>query len=255
MNITKVLTIGLVLSAQVAMASEYSEAMRILSEMKKVNFSSGAQRGKISKAVGLLEKSCTKGNGKACKELNAVSVIYLGVMPKVSEKMLQISCKQNNAEGCSILADIYFQGNGKSIKRSPKEGLKYLTKSCKLGNNEACFKLGNRYLKGSQIPKNVHKGVSLQEKLCAHGYSQSCVVLGYVYNAGKSGIKHDEKKSVRYFSKACSAGNPQGCYGLGLLYAKGKKDLNKAQKLFQKACNMKMKQACEAAKVIKSNLK
>jgi len=68
---------------------------------------------------------------------------------------------------------------------------------------------------------------------------EGCLNLGIIYQYGK-GVTTDLDKAVRLYQKACDGGEAEGCFNLGSAYFNGDgvaRDIDKAMKLFQKACD------------------
>ncbi|MBN2694717.1 sel1 repeat family protein, partial [bacterium] len=70
---------------------------------------------------------------------------------------------------------------------------------------------------------------------CESEIPEACVVLG------KKIFKTDINRANELYEKACDLGNGKGCSQLGCSYRNGcgvRKDINKANKLYEKACDL-----------------
>ena len=61
-------------------------------------------------------------------------------------------------------------------------------------------------------------------------------------------LKKDYAKSAVLYQKTCDSGDAIGCNNLGLAYQYGhgmKQNMNKANELYGKACNLKSQSGCD----------
>jgi len=69
------------------------------------------------------------------------------------------------------------------------------------------------------------------------------------------GVKKDINKALKYAQIACNKNEPNGCNGAGWIYQHDKKDLDVALSYFLRACKMNLSKACNNAGIIYHNKK
>ena len=96
------------------------------------------------------------------------------------------ACRQNSAEGCRILGELYHHGKAYGIQEDLEQAMTYYKKACGLNDGSAC---------GS---------------------------VGFFYSSG-IGVKEDKEQAKIYYKKACGLNDGSACTSMGLLEVKVKK--------------------------------
>ena len=93
------------------------------------------------------------------------------------------------------------------------------------------------------------EALQMMKQLCHSGDSIACVGAGDIYKQGK-GIAKNTQNATKYYKKACVLNNPFGCYNLGQNIENTQP--KEAKKLYEKACDYAVSQACFDLAVISS---
>jgi TPR repeat protein len=183
--------------------------------------------------------------------------------------LLRTACDLDDPNGCYKLGDVNVGGAfGPSIE--PSKGLGFLDKACTLGHSSGCYRAGSTLELGAAgVEKDLARAREYYEKGCGAkkvgslpvmanslGQAGSCSRLGMMVAAtAKNDSDRSKAESLQrlgreYFARGCDSGTPQDCYVLGGMYEGGEgapRDRQRAHELFERACNLGIKRACQAA--------
>lgn len=119
------------------------------------------------------------------------------------------------------------------------------------GSNTASYNLGLLYNNGWGVKKDTEKAFSYFLKSANLNNAEAQGMVAYMLGEG-IGVQINLDESFTWYQKAAENGNPTAQYNLANIYAQGlggkQKDTLLAKKWFQKACENKIKQACEQLK-------
>lgn len=91
------------------------------------------------------------------------------------------------------------------------------------------------------------KAAEFYAKACDMNDAISCNKVGKLYyhhyHRSTQNIEKNPDKAMEFYTKSCDLDNAEGCLLLGTLYA-DKKDMTKAEKLFDQACDMGDPEVC-----------
>lgn len=144
------------------------------------------------------QKSCEQGDPAKC-----YLVSLKGDGDSVSLK--KYACEYKVEKSCLDLYKTSVNGN---------DAARFAEKSCYLGNLYSCYSAA---LILSQIPgqkkanKNVEKSLAILEDSCGADSSESCYVLGALYDGKYKVLKKDENKAKEFYKKSCSLGYKESC--------------------------------------------
>lgn len=208
-----------------------------------------------------LEKSCDKGNPKACFILGQrfLNGKHVQKNEKQAFKIFHEACERfKEVSSCTNTGALYEFGVG--TKRNYKEAIKFYTLACDKDNKSSCLNLGMLYSKGKGVKKDLKKALKLIQKSCRLDDSKACYNLAVMYDTARGGVKHNASKAVTYYQASCYGRDsiPKACFNLGIMNLKGEsipKDSAKAFKLVDKACKAGYKKACKTATAIYMLLK
>src|SRR6266851_878630 len=116
------------------------------------------------------------------------------------------------ASGCNRAAD---QG----VDPLTRKGIPQLADACVRGSGGSCRIVGDKYLKGSGVPKDVNAAIAYYTRGCFTD-PDSCVALGVLRLEGRE-VPKNESEALALFRNACSRGSWNGCSDLGMMYQKG----------------------------------
>ncbi len=177
----------------------------------------GVQDGSVpvncEKAEYWLEKSATKGTGKA---FNALGMIYSG------DCRTSIKLNDDNSEIQTFVIDY-------------KKAEQYYLQAIKLNAKYAKNNLAGLYSKGGYgLQQDYEKAIKLYKEAIADEPSRAYDGLSVVYIDQKK-----YKEAFPYVKKGAEAGSPQAQYNLGYFYEKGftnvKIDKQKALEWYRKS--------------------
>src|SRR6266851_2876439 len=134
------------------------------------------------------------------------------------------------ASGCNRAAD---QG----VDPLTRKGIPQLADACVRGSGGSCRIVGDKYLKGSGVPKDVNAAIAYYTRGCFTD-PDSCVALGVLRLEGRE-VPKNESEALALFRNACSRGSWNGCSDLGMMYQKGQggvADPAFGADLFRKGC-------------------
>lgn len=111
--------------------------------------------------------------------------------------------------------------------------------SCADGKMTACHNMGLMYDYGDGVvAEDDEKALSFYITACDKDYFPSCTRAALLYEEGK-GIKEDMDKAFRLYSKACGAEDGFACHNVAVYYSKKETEAMKAisVNLYSKACD------------------
>lgn len=107
--------------------------------------------------------------------------------------------------GYGSLADVYYN------LQDYYNAKKYYEIACNKDYELACSVLGQMYHDGQGVSQNYHKAYKLYIKACDMKFSLACNNLGFLYGKGQ-GVKQNLSTAKQYFGKACDLGNQMGVW-------------------------------------------
>jgi uncharacterized protein len=221
------------------------------------------------KGGALQQRACDAGYGGGC-----VSVAFLwedGALGNDLAKVVRLrnrGCDLKDGGGCHHLGKMYLEGRG--VPENVARGVKLIERACdELEEGDACIELQLMLEKGDVIPKDqkradayYERGCDLMatlcvmvfneylntyEAACAKGRADLCNELGNIHLDGESYLKPNEVEAAKWFQKACDLKLTQACGLLGWLHEFGKeipKDLKKAGPYYEKSCSPQYPYGC-----------
>lgn len=119
-----------------------------------------------------------------------------------------VACEQKDWFGCNNVG-IALSQKGTQLQ-DYKVAYSLFLKSCANGNGEGCFLLGQAYYLGNGVPKNLFRAKFSLETSCEAGYSKGCRGLADLYRAGE-GVPANPEVAFDLYSKACRGGDQHAC--------------------------------------------
>ena len=156
------------------------------------------------RAVALFEAGCRLGRGVACKR-----AAELATKQDHHEKLIESACKLHQADACVEAAQNLIEGGPEPQAVAQGEAL--LTRTCDEGSGKACRELADRRSKelgDSPSPAQTKSWLSLIERACSAGDSDSCFVAGGLARNGDI-APADAVAAQRWFRAGCAL-DPSG---------------------------------------------
>lgn len=156
----------------------------------------------------------------------------------LDRKQLEKKCNSNNAQSCSILSNLYI--NGDSVRQDYNKAKLYSEKACELDDGLGCGLLGWLYYQGKGTEQFFSQAKFYFERACNLNSGLGCSNLGNLYRKGLY-VNQDFPLAKQFYEKGCLLNHGMGCAGLGILYSKGqgiKKDFSLAKAYYEKACKL-----------------
>ena len=156
-----------------------------------------------------------------CENGDAVSCHNMGIMynhgdgvSKDDLKALEFyakACDKNYYTSCSSAAVLYEESE--TLKQDMKKAFKLYSKACGGGDAFGCHNAAVFYSKRKGMERVA---ISLYDKACEDGYSESCIFLGRLYRDSRE-VAPDYAKAQEKFDLACELNNYLGCKELRIL--------------------------------------
>ncbi|MDR0408632.1 MAG: sel1 repeat family protein [Campylobacteraceae bacterium] len=127
----------------------------------------------------------------------------------------QQSCNNKIAEGCFNVGIAYFLGDG--FKKNDAKAKEYLQMAYNLEPKNTSFMdtLARLYYyeyKTKNDSYSLNESIKLFNDACDKGKSNSCIMLGGIYEFGDNNIiKIDTNKALAYYKKSCVLKDIEGC--------------------------------------------
>ncbi|WP_019002798.1 tetratricopeptide repeat protein [Succinimonas amylolytica] len=230
-----------------------------------------------SNAEGLLysEKACNLGDKDMCYMV-AQSYADGTLSEKDTKKALHYhekGCELNSGASCAAAGVMYISGKD-GIEKNPKKSLVFEEKGCSLNIGVSCYGAGSIYLVDNQKEKAIAsfekacnldigdgckmfldlnsdpllkftlKTKSAAEKLCDLDNPVGCVALATFYTSDNDIVKQDDITANKLVEKACNLKEGKACLILGQRYKNIDKDNEKAKVFFKKACDLNNQEGC-----------
>ena len=190
--------------------------------------------------VRTLDIACQHQSVRACVTLGTVREEgrFTRRDPSAAAKDFGAACDLGRRDACVELVTL-VRIEGPEVLRQP----------CDRGDAEGCFILASLYYGGSGVPKDYGQAVKLFRQSCGSGWARACGGLAECYWRGQ-GTEADPAQAIAYFEKACRAGIAASCYGAAQIY-RGTKDEALAQERFRQACDVSTRAAATSAAYFK----
>lgn len=156
------------------------------------------------------------------------------------------ACDGGWAVGCSSLGALLVMGDG--VPREPAAGAALVEQACDMGQAEMCSFLGGAMYTGNLVAQDASQAALLLQRGCYGGAPSGCFLLGEIHRKGLAGRAADPVTARDLYAKGCDGADPVACYALGVAREDGiggPPDPAAARRLFEKACGLGMKPACQ----------
>jgi TPR repeat protein len=169
-----------------------------------------------------------------------------GEKPKTLEDQVderKTKCDSGDQEACAIWGGALLLGKDGVVEKDEAKGFAIVQKSCEAGNATGCEILARAYERGLGVPADEAKFHATMEKACGMGSAGACRSFALSFD-------DTDPKRIPLLEKACTMKDTIGCMGIGAAYLHGnqgtKKDLVKAKKYLQMACDLEPDKAADA---------
>jgi len=173
---------------------------------------------RVAEAVELLEESAAGGSGPAVYAL--ARLYYDGqVVQKDTVKavglFVRAATEYQNEYAAYRLGILYLRGE--EIPEDIHEAVRWLSIASERGNQYAQYALAMVYLSDQEIPKDISRALLLLQESAIAGNGHALYRLGRLYLAGDDVFK-DIDLAIRYLTGSAERGNQYAQYTLGKLY-------------------------------------
>jgi len=131
-------------------------------------------------------------------------------------ELLKESCNRKNAEACTDLGVIYFQGN--EVQADIQKAKSLFKQGCDLSNKYGCSNLDVVLKEEEERKMSSH---DRHFKKCDNGDAGACTSLGSMYAYGNDGVMKSFNTATKLFLRACQMGDGLGCNYYQLYHDKG----------------------------------
>lgn len=118
---------------------------------------------------------------------------------------------------------------------------------CDRGIAFACLELASRFEHGKDVPLDLARAASLNERACELREPAGCTAAARMHAAG-AGVPPSRARQLDYLERACSIGDAIACSVPARAFATGNgvpRDERRAKALFERACLGGIETACE----------
>jgi TPR repeat protein len=213
---------------------------------------------RLRRGLELLSSRCESGEGAAC--VRAATLFEAGPAPVLEDSRalvsLQRACDAGVPGGCSALALRHLTGRGVPPDRARALALyqrvgELYRASCEAGESVACAELGQAFALGQAGgAADPARALVYQEKACALGEVDSCLVAAERLRQGAEGVTPDgarasslEARAEVLLEEACRSGSGVACLSLAERVTP-----ERARALRQRACELGQSRVCEGAR-------
>jgi hypothetical protein len=161
----------------------------------------------LEEARALYKKACDGGNNTACGKLGVPTETATGksVITSRGAELLRNGC-QHSLGGGALLSALggsaeYSEVNDASCQKLAS----YLIESCEQGETPACIEVSDRYRNGMVPEDKKSLVISIDQKLCEAGNSESCYWLDF------RNIPKDQTVRENLLIKNCQKGHFKSC--------------------------------------------
>ena len=161
------------------------------------------------------KRQCASGDGEACLEDSSQlttedlqderppGYYQLGCLlgnVKSCQRYVESACTQNESEGCSFAAHLYYEGKG--VREDPQRAMTYAERACSLGHGDGCNLLGVMHNSGKGMARKPNKARRYYRQACGMGLALGCANLGRSYADSQDGTP-DYAQAREYLAQAC----------------------------------------------------
>lgn len=185
-------------------------------------------------ATKLYKESISEGNAELVKnreealktkkslfDINLLADIYYHGCGKTVKKDVNTAMKyykmaadENNMQAIKTVADIYDKNNLYT------EAAPYYKKAADKGDSFAAYKYGEYLTKGKGIAVDKTKAAIYLDKAAKKGIPNAMMLLGDIFYKG-DGIQQDYSKALNLYKTAAVKGNPAAMWNIGIMYKNG----------------------------------
>lgn len=158
-----------------------------------------------------------------------------------------VKCEGGDHEACETIAVAH--ASGESDEPSDETSIALLRAACGAGRGKACSWLAHALRTGSMgVEPDPSAALKHYKFACNANRSAACVNAGIALATGDLGVlMPDSEGAASFFQKGCELKDQHACASLGALYEQGDglpKDILKAKKLYETACDQDIAIAC-----------
>ena len=145
--------------------------------------------------------------------------------------------ERGDAAAQNKLGNRYVKGSG--VPKDLGEALRWYRAAAEQGYAKAQFNLGSMYHHGEGVPKDYGEALRWLHKSADQRDTRAETALGYMYFYGE-GVPKDDAQALTWYRKAAEQGDPLAQQALGWMYSNGRgvpKDYTQAAAWYQKAAD------------------
>ncbi|MFV0480647.1 MAG: hypothetical protein ACK5LP_01555 [Campylobacteraceae bacterium] len=159
-----------------------------------------------TKAATYLVKACELGDENSCYILKSLNSEEIS--KEEDERYFnekKYRCDSGVLEDCPAVSLLYI--NGKGVEKNLKEAEKYAKYSCDKKQYAGCH-ISGKILFSNKMFYQAEKKFSIG---CKNNITESCFLLGYMYTIGLVNKKRDIEKAKKHYEKACELNHKLSC--------------------------------------------
>jgi uncharacterized caspase-like protein len=152
---------------------------------------------------------------------------WASIKPDQEEQLLALA---ELGDTRSMLGLAYMRLNPNEGRFDPDAAVKFLQRASEAGSPEAQFELAKLYERGTGVPKDERRALSLYRQAAEADYADAINDLGFMHYQGGLGLPADPQRALTFFERAADLRHPQAQFNFaaliddGLIATKGPND-------------------------------
>lgn len=158
--------------------------------------------------------------------VNAVEA-WASIRPDQEAQLLALA---DQGDTRSMLGLAYMRLNPNEGRFDPAAAVDFLERAAEAGSPEAQFELAKLFERGTGVPVNETRALTLYQQAAAQDFADAINDLGFMHYQGGLGLTPDPKKALDLFERAADLRHPQALFNFaaliddGLIDTKGPKE-------------------------------
>lgn len=170
-------------------------------------------KGKRNEGIEMMKKAARLG------AMPAIKFIANFFSPSDAIPLLVKKADEGDAEAMGMLGTAYLQGEG--VEQDHVKGVELINKAADKGDRYSVFNMALFYEKGQYgVEKNIHKAISLFEKLVSDGDVDSMNILGEILEKSED-VEHDYVRAFELYKRAADLDDTAGYNNVATCYKRG----------------------------------
>lgn len=172
------------------------------------------------------------GPGAGQSDLAGIDAVdaWAAIKPDQEEQLLALA---ELGDTRSMLGLAYMRLNPNEGRFNPAEAVSFLERAAAAGSPEAQFELAKLFERGTGVPQDEARALSLYQDAAAQDFADAINDLGFMHYQGGLGLPANPQRALEFFERAADLRHPQAQFNFaaliddGLIPSKGPSDAAK----------------------------